>query len=46
MTERIGFIGLGNMGAPMAANLMRAKGALIVHDVRPEAAQGLLRQGA
>ena len=28
----IGFIGLGNMGAPMAANLVRAGRRLLVHD--------------
>jgi 3-hydroxyisobutyrate dehydrogenase len=30
---RIGFIGLGNMGAPMARNLLKAGHDLIVHDV-------------
>ena len=29
----LGFIGLGNMGAPMAANLARAGRRLLVHDV-------------
>ena len=29
----IGFIGLGNMGKPMARNLLRAGHALVVHDV-------------
>jgi 3-hydroxyisobutyrate dehydrogenase len=46
MTDRIGFIGLGNMGAPMAANLLRERGELVVHDLRPAAAEGLCRQGA
>ena len=32
--ERIGFIGLGNMGAPMAANLVKAGFTLTVFDVR------------
>lgn len=31
---RIGFIGLGNMGGPMALNLIKAGHTLIVHDVR------------
>jgi len=35
---RIGFIGLGHMGAPMAANLRRAGFDLVVHDLRREAA--------
>ena len=30
---RIGFIGLGNMGGPMARNLIRAGHALVVHDL-------------
>ncbi len=46
MTDRIGFIGLGNMGAPMAANLLRERGDLIVHDVRPAAADDWRKQGA
>jgi 3-hydroxyisobutyrate dehydrogenase len=32
---KIGFIGLGAMGGPMAANLIRAGHALQAHDVRP-----------
>ena len=43
---RIAFIGLGNMGRHMAANLQRAGHELIVHDVRKEAAEGHLANGA
>jgi 3-hydroxyisobutyrate dehydrogenase-like beta-hydroxyacid dehydrogenase len=32
MTERVGFIGVGTMGGPMAANLAKAGVALVVHD--------------
>lgn len=46
MTDRIGFIGLGNMGQPMAANLLRRYGALIVHDLEPAAAAELCGAGA
>src|SRR5213594_164547 len=35
---KIGFIGLGTMGRYMASNLIRAGHALVVHDVRREAA--------
>jgi 3-hydroxyisobutyrate dehydrogenase-like beta-hydroxyacid dehydrogenase len=35
---KIGFIGLGTMGAPMASNLLRAGYSLQVHDARREAA--------
>jgi 3-hydroxyisobutyrate dehydrogenase len=34
--RRIGFVGIGNMGWPMAANLARAGFELTVHDARPE----------
>src|SRR5438552_7717391 len=43
---RIGFIGLGNMGGPMALNLMKAGHALVVHDVRLDAAKPHLDGGA
>lgn len=43
---RIGFIGLGNMGGPMALNLMKAGHTLVVHDVRPEAGAPHLERGA
>ena len=43
---RIGFIGLGNMGGPMALNLMKAGHSLIVNDVRREAAAPHLKGGA
>ena len=43
---RIGFIGLGNMGGPMALNLMKAGHTLVVHDVRSEAAKPHLEKGA
>ena len=40
MTEslpRIGFIGLGIMGRPMARNLLKAGYPLVVHDVNRDA---------
>jgi 3-hydroxyisobutyrate dehydrogenase-like beta-hydroxyacid dehydrogenase len=43
---RIGFIGLGNMGSPMALNLIKAGHTLIVNDVRREAAASHLQAGA
>jgi 3-hydroxyisobutyrate dehydrogenase len=42
----VGFIGLGNMGRLMAANLAAAGYRLVVHDVRREAAAALLDAGA
>ncbi|HYF08034.1 MAG TPA: NAD(P)-binding domain-containing protein, partial [Acetobacteraceae bacterium] len=43
---KIGFIGLGTMGAFMAANLQKAQHKLVVHDVRREAARDALENGA
>jgi 3-hydroxyisobutyrate dehydrogenase-like beta-hydroxyacid dehydrogenase len=43
---RIGFIGLGNMGGPMALNLIKAGHSLIVHDLRRTAAEPHLAAGA
>jgi 3-hydroxyisobutyrate dehydrogenase-like beta-hydroxyacid dehydrogenase len=42
----IGFIGLGQIGAPMATRLVNANAGLIVYDVRPEAVQPLVDAGA
>ena len=35
MTDTVGFIGLGNMGGPMALNLVKAGFELVVHDINP-----------
>ncbi len=43
---KLGFIGTGNMGNPMSANLIRAGHQLTVHDLRREAATNLLEMGA
>ena len=43
---RVGFIGLGNMGNPMAWNLLKAGYELTIHDVRREAGQNLEGAGA
>jgi 3-hydroxyisobutyrate dehydrogenase len=43
---RIGFIGLGNMGGPMAANLLKAGHSLVVFDVVQAALDKLAGQGA
>ncbi len=43
---RIFFIGIGNMGHPMAANLLKAGHPLTVFDISPDKAQDLLAQGA
>jgi 3-hydroxyisobutyrate dehydrogenase len=43
---RIAFIGLGNMGGPMALNLIKKGHTLLVHDMRREAAKPHLDKGA
>jgi 3-hydroxyisobutyrate dehydrogenase-like beta-hydroxyacid dehydrogenase len=43
---KAGFIGTGNMGNPMAKNLIAAGVELIVHDVRQEASADLIELGA
>ncbi|NKY84434.1 NAD(P)-dependent oxidoreductase [Nocardia veterana] len=45
-TEAAGFIGLGNMGAPMAERLLSRPGGLIVCDTRTEAMQPFVDGGA
>src|SRR5437899_2361805 len=46
MTMRVGFIGLGNMGEPLAGFVLKAGFPLVIHDVRKEAATDLLSRGA
>jgi 2-hydroxy-3-oxopropionate reductase len=42
----IGFTGLGIMGKPMAANLMKARNRLVVYDVAQERLAQALADGA
>jgi 3-hydroxyisobutyrate dehydrogenase len=44
--ETVGFIGLGNMGAGMAANIQKADYPMVVCDIRPEATQSFVDHGA
>ena len=44
--ERIGFIGLGVMGKPMARNLVRAGLEVVVHSRSPEPVEELVADGA
>jgi 3-hydroxyisobutyrate dehydrogenase-like beta-hydroxyacid dehydrogenase len=46
MRPVIGFVGLGNMGQPMAANLLRAGYPVRVWDRTPARAAALAAQGA
>jgi len=43
---KIGLIGVGNIGAPIAGQLLAAGHALVVHDLRRAAAAALLDSGA
>lgn len=46
MTEKIGFLGLGHMGAPMAANLVKAGYEVLAYDPVPAAQEQAIRDGA
>ena len=46
LSETFGFIGLGNMGQPMAGRLIDAGHSLVVHDVRDSAAEQFVERGA
>lgn len=46
MTGKVGFIGLGNMGGPMALNLVKAGFELVVHDINPARLAPLVAAGA
>lgn len=43
---KVGFIGLGNMGKPMASNVLKAGFDLTVYDIRPEPVAELVGLGA
>jgi 3-hydroxyisobutyrate dehydrogenase len=46
MAMSIGFIGVGNMGNPMAANVLKAGFPMVVFDMNPQAMQNLIQGGA
>lgn len=46
MKYKIGFMGLGIMGTPMAANLLKAGYPVMVYNRSPEKAEPLVKQGA
>ena len=46
MAETVGFIGLGNIGNPMARRVLGAGFPLVGYDVRPEALERQVQAGA
>jgi 3-hydroxyisobutyrate dehydrogenase len=44
--ERVGFIGLGNMGGPVAGHIQRAGFPMVVYDLREEATHPFEERGA
>jgi len=46
VVEKVGFVGLGNMGGPMARNLLKAGIKVVVHDLDPRKVQALAEAGA
>ena len=43
---KVGFVGLGHMGAPMSANILAAGHDLVVHDLHREAGAEVVAAGA
>ncbi|MCP4426104.1 MAG: NAD(P)-dependent oxidoreductase [Chloroflexi bacterium] len=43
---KIGYIGLGNMGAPMAGNLIKAGNDVVVYDIEPTKIEDVVASGA
>lgn len=46
MADKVGFIGIGNIGTPMSLNVLRAGYPLVVYDVRAAQMESLLKEGA
>ena len=46
MATSVGFIGVGNMGNPMALNVLKAGFPMTVYDRNPQAMENLLQAGA
>jgi 3-hydroxyisobutyrate dehydrogenase len=46
MPGKVGFIGLGNMGGPMALNLLKAGFSLVVHDIDRKKLEAAIAAGA
>ena len=46
MSKKVGFVGVGTMGEPMAANLLKAGYELFVTDMNPAPVQRLVQAGA
>ena len=44
--ETVGFIGLGNMGGPVAGHIQRAGFPMVVYDLRPDAVRPFHERGA
>lgn len=44
--ETVGFVGLGNMGAGIVANILNAGYDVVVHDKRDGVAMGIVKRGA
>jgi len=45
MQNEVGFIGLGNMGAHMARNLMKKNWKVTVYDINKDAVQAAVQDG-
>ena len=46
MAVKVGFIGVGNMGNPMAGNILKQSFPMTVFDLNPKAMENLVQAGA
>jgi 2-hydroxy-3-oxopropionate reductase len=46
MPDKVGFIGIGQIGTPMSLNVLRGGYPLVVYDIRREQMEPLLKEGA
>ena len=46
MPDKVGFIGIGNIGTPMSLNVLRAGYPLVVYDNRPAQMEPVVQKGA
>lgn len=46
MADKVGFIGVGLIGTPMARHVLQAGYSLVIYDVRPSQMDSLVKEGA
>ena len=46
MAEKVGFLGLGDIGNPMSRNVLKVGFSLVAYDINPAAIDRLVKEGA